>query len=189
MPTEPILEVDFSTMPCALSDGPSNIADFDGSLAKTCLDCSVQTEDRTSLVSLEKWLAPILPHHRPNGKTSALSSARLGSPSGAFWTHSGSEWRSVADGSLPCVISLSQILELGFVPARFYLSPIACAGILRRADKRGKTLPEHLARALRAVADLARTSTSLEESKPVSEALTKMTPPTVALLPTLEVEF
>jgi hypothetical protein len=43
-------------------------------------------------------------------------------------------------------------LETGAVPQRFYLSPKACAGILRRAEKRGKELPAALDRALRAVA-------------------------------------
>lgn len=47
--------------------------------------------------------------------------------------------------------SLSQILEAD-VPAKYFLSPKACAGILRRAEKRGKTLPDALAAALRAVA-------------------------------------
>ena len=36
--------------------------------------------------------------------------------------------------------------------ARFYLSPKACAGILRRAERRGKPLPEVLETALRAQA-------------------------------------
>ena len=47
--------------------------------------------------------------------------------------------------------SLSDVLETGPVPARYYLSPKACAGILRRAEKRGKKLPEALDAALRAV--------------------------------------
>jgi hypothetical protein len=38
------------------------------------------------------------------------------------------------------------------VPLRFYLTPRACAGILRRAEKRGKALPRSLAEALREVA-------------------------------------
>lgn len=58
---------------------------------------------------------------------------------------------------LPClsddvVCSLSDILETGDHLSRFYLSPKACAGILRRAAKRGKTLPALLEQALRAVA-------------------------------------
>jgi hypothetical protein len=36
--------------------------------------------------------------------------------------------------------SLSDILETGDVPRRFYLSATACRGILRRAEKRGKEL-------------------------------------------------
>jgi hypothetical protein len=45
---------------------------------------------------------------------------------------------------------LSDVLETSDVPDRFYLSPKACAGILRRAAKRGKTLPAMLATALQA---------------------------------------
>ena len=48
--------------------------------------------------------------------------------------------------------SLSDILETGDVPQRFFLSATACRGILRRAEKRGKTLPPALQSALEAVA-------------------------------------
>ena len=44
---------------------------------------------------------------------------------------------------------LSDVLETSDVPERFYLSPKACSGILRRAGRRGKTLPTMLAMALR----------------------------------------
>jgi len=50
------------------------------------------------------------------------------------------------------VCSLSQVLEQGSIPQRFFLSSKACAGILRRAEKRGKELPTQLRRALQAVA-------------------------------------
>ena len=43
--------------------------------------------------------------------------------------------------------SLSQILQAG-VPEKYYLSPKACLGILRRASARGKELPELLRKAL-----------------------------------------
>ena len=43
--------------------------------------------------------------------------------------------------------SLSQILE-DTVPARYYLSPTACGGIIRRSEKRGKVLPAILKQAL-----------------------------------------
>ncbi len=56
--------------------------------------------------------------------------------------------------------SLSDVLETGELPRRFYLSGRACRGILRRAVKRGKTLPPALAHALTAVADSEPTSTS-----------------------------
>ena len=43
--------------------------------------------------------------------------------------------------------SLWQILE-DTVPEKYYLSPTACGSIIRRADKRGKKLPEILRKAL-----------------------------------------
>ena len=46
------------------------------------------------------------------------------------------------------VCSLSDVLEVGPVHPRFFLSAKACAGILRRAAKRGKELPTMLHRAL-----------------------------------------
>jgi hypothetical protein len=48
--------------------------------------------------------------------------------------------------------SLSRVLETGELPQRFYLSAKACAGILRRATKRGKALPPMLEQALRQAA-------------------------------------
>ena len=50
--------------------------------------------------------------------------------------------------------SLTDVLESD-VLQKYSLSPKACAGILRRAEKRGKTLPEPLAAALEAVAGQA----------------------------------
>jgi hypothetical protein len=46
------------------------------------------------------------------------------------------------------VCLLSQVLETTLIPQRFFLSGMACAGILRRAEKRGKTLPSLLQTAL-----------------------------------------
>ena len=48
------------------------------------------------------------------------------------WTLSSSEFPIVA-----VVSSLSDILETGDLPSRYFLSPTACAGILRRDGKRG----------------------------------------------------
>lgn len=52
------------------------------------------------------------------------------------------------------VCSLSDILETGDHLSRYVLSPRACAGIVRRAEKRGKNLPAHLEAALRQQAGL-----------------------------------
>ena len=59
--------------------------------------------------------------------------------------------------------SLSDILETGAVPRRFYLSPKACAGLLRRAARRGKELPPALHHALKAVADSGPTTIATED--------------------------
>lgn len=54
---------------------------------------------------------------------------------------------------------LSQILQ-AHVPARFFLSPRACQGILRRAHQQGKTMPPLLQAALEEVASAAGRSRS-----------------------------
>lgn len=83
----------------------------------------------------------------------------MGGP-GECLTLSTSEWNHTLAPSLrdDGVCSLSDILETGDVPQRYFLSAKACEGILRRAEKRGKELPELLARALRAAADSGRIS-------------------------------
>lgn len=50
------------------------------------------------------------------------------------------------------VASLSDIVVTCDVPAKFFLSPKACAGMVRRAAKRGRALPPHLLPAIEAVA-------------------------------------
>jgi hypothetical protein len=47
---------------------------------------------------------------------------------------------------------LSDVLETQPLPQRFSLSAKACAGILRRAQRRGKDLPTMLRQALEQVA-------------------------------------
>lgn len=81
------------------------------------------------------------------GLTQAWLPARKAGQLGAFSTLNTSDWPNDA-----AVCSLSQILEMGPIPQRFYLSARACAGIIRRAEKRGKELPEQLQQALKAVA-------------------------------------
>ena len=74
--------------------------------------------------------------------------------------HADTLGRSPSDGD---VCSLSDILETGDVPPRYYLTAKACSGILRRAGKRGKDLPPLLLRALEAVAGSEQTSTSMAD--------------------------
>ena len=65
---------------------------------------------------------------------------------GEFLTLSTSEWPSDAD-----VCFLSDVLETRDVPQRYFLSPTACQGILRRAASRGKELPSPLKETLEEV--------------------------------------
>jgi hypothetical protein len=70
-----------------------------------------------------------------------------------FWTADTSECPSGGGeySSLPDVLEAT-------VPERFYLSPKAAAGILRRAEKRGRELPEALESALRELSETAAAS-------------------------------
>lgn len=89
------------------------------------------------------------------------------------WKSSGMAWRGALltlntsvwpkDAS---VCSLSEVLETS-VARKYFLSPKAAAGILRRAEKRGKELPPQLKAALEGV---ARTiSQPAEDSKKLPE--------------------
>jgi hypothetical protein len=63
---------------------------------------------------------------------------------GGYWTHNIGEYPNEESES-----SLSRILQpMEDVPEKYYLSPRACRGILRRAQERGKKLPEELRIAL-----------------------------------------
>lgn len=122
-----------------------------GSSGKTFPVSCLRTEDGTLAPSSGRWL--------PSG---------MGSP-GECWTLSSTECPSVVVES-----SLSAILETGDVPQRFYLSARACEGILRRAEKRGKTLPERLASAL---ATVAATSMGTAPTSPKSPDASRRRPP------------
>ena len=71
------------------------------------------------------------------------------------------EWNGFARGVISSEkpnlqTSLSEILESS-ASVKYYLSPTACRGILRRAAKRGKELPTELRRALeQAATDTAK---------------------------------
>ena len=99
-----------------------------GSFGKMCQGYSAATEDGTLVPSSGRW-----------------SSAGMGSPT-AFSMLNISESHNGGDASF-----LSDILETGVLPRRYYLSERACSGILKRARKRGKKLPPMLETALRSV--------------------------------------
>ena len=69
----------------------------------------------------------------------------VGALPGAHWTHNTGEFPSVERESF-----LWQILQEN-APERYFLTRIACMGILRRAEKRGKELPPMLKEALEEV--------------------------------------
>jgi hypothetical protein len=83
----------------------------------------------------------------------------MGSPT-ECWTLNTLESPSVAVES-----SLSHILETGELPPRFYLSAKACAGILKRATRRGKALPPMLEQALKQAASTLPPDKDLEQEQ------------------------
>ena len=94
-----------------------------GSSSRMCPVSCLPPKDETLGFSCERW----------------MNSGILAR--GQAWTHNGSEWRS---GASAC--SLSDILETGEIPQRYFLSPRACAGIVRRAARRGRPAPTIAAR-------------------------------------------
>ena len=130
--------------------------------ASQALDKDCQTQEATSCSPILQWLTNLSPSglsgkmslvscHLTEDEILGPSSGRWGKSGTGFhgecWTHNSSEFPKDAD-----VCSLSDVLETGEVPQVFYLSPKACQGILRRAEKRGKELPPQLAQALLTVA-------------------------------------
>jgi len=77
------------------------------------------------------------------------------------WPHGGCSMPNISE--FPNDVdecSLSQVLEKwGSHLVKYYLSPKACAGILRRAEKRGKKLPEVLEASL--IARIGKIQTTL----------------------------
>ena len=86
-----------------------------------------------------------------SGSSSTVSPTLGMASSGLCWIANGSEWRNDA-----AACSLSDILVESPDP-KYSLSARACSGILRRAEKRERSLPQLLLAALSAVA--ARTTT------------------------------
>ncbi len=63
------------------------------------------------------------------------------------------EWTGLPQGMPDMgVSSLADVVVTGDVPAKYFLSPKACAGMVRRSARRGRALPDHLRPAIEAVA-------------------------------------
>ena len=120
--------------------------DPSGSFGKTCQVSSVQTEDGILVPSSGRWQNSGMGSH-----IGCLTLSTLESP------------KDVDE----CL--LSDVLEIGEVQQKRFLSPTACEGILRRAERRGKELPTLLRIALEHCAqeitkELAQTMPTQEES-------------------------
>jgi len=125
------------------------------SCGKTSPEFSAQKTTPSGASSLP-WLAQMKPSYRSaDGQTQAWCLDLNEMPRGVSSMLNISDWPNDAS-----VCSLSRVLETGPIPAKYFLSAKACRGILRRAEKRGKELPELLRHALEQVADSGRTSTS-----------------------------
>lgn len=145
------LALDFSTTSPALPTG----AKRDGLLLKTSPVSLAANKGETLRLWLERWLGAESIRQRSGGRIPVSALDPKDSLNGPYWMRNGSDWRSGAS-----VCSLSAILVTGPIDPRYFLSPLACQGILRRAEKRGKALPEQLRVALQAVVDSERISTS-----------------------------
>ena len=159
-----------SAKDCPTSEGtsPSNSASShtppvqDGLFGKTCQEsCPRKTTllDASSLDSLGQILRFCPSVTGAGGPARALPLDQDTVPPGVFSTLNISEWPNAA-----AVCSLSQVLETTCIQQKYYLSAKACAGILRRAEKRGKKLPAQLEEALKAVVSEPPTSTTAEPS-------------------------
>ena len=129
-------------------EGQTSIFDLDGQYGRTSPERSAPQEEKTS--------APSSPRSRGSGKPMwiYLDLRAGGGPMPAGWREMGGASAGghtmLSTGESPNVAvesTLSQILDLT-APQKYCLSPKACAGILRRADMRGKELPAMLREAL-----------------------------------------
>ena len=110
---------------------------------------SSRTRKTPSAASSAPWWANPKNSSRQgaNGRTLVVCMDPSEQPRGGFWMPNISAWPNDA-----AVCSLAQVLEQGSIPSKYFLSAKACAGIIRRAEARGKTLPDTLLSALRSSA-------------------------------------
>ena len=125
-----------------------------------CLEPSRRITGPISPPSYQPWWEPPSLFPRTDGSPAVWQRAVPESPHGAYWMLSSSGCHS-ADA-----VSLSSVLEPeASIPPKYWLSAKACAGILRRALKRGKALPAMLQRALEAVVDSAKADPDFGEQE------------------------
>jgi len=133
------------------SSGTSSVSSIASLLlwcsGRTSLACSLPTTATISPSFFGPSPATILQSLRVAGVIPAFVSGPSEPARGGFLTLNTQEFHSAAVAS-----SLSEILETGPAPSKYYLSPRACQGILRRAKRRGKSLPPSLQAALEQVA-------------------------------------
>ena len=136
---------------------------LDSLYGKTSPEHSVPMEEKTS--------APSLKRSAPSVKRTLMCldlRAGYGNLLGAYWemdTVLPGKSMMLSTGESPNAVresTLSQILQLN-VPEKYSLSPKACAGIIRRAEKRGKELPSMLKDALMEVIGRAGGIEQIEE--------------------------
>jgi hypothetical protein len=138
---------------------------------KTCPERSVPTEEKISepcWKNLPAW----------NNQTLQFLDLRVGGADGekleqsletdGLWLGDSSTLNIGESPSVESESLLSQILEDN-VPQKYYLSARACQGILTRASRRGKQLPDILRQALLDVIEQAKKSSMTQEETVTAE--------------------
>jgi hypothetical protein len=101
-----------------------------------------KTSKQSSTLSAKSKTKPVMFLNIKSGNPQVKSWEMISPSRGEFSMRSFGEFPREEN-----VSSLSRILQVG-VPDKYYLSPKACQGILRRASVRGKELPAVLKTAL-----------------------------------------
>ena len=131
------------------ASGQMSLFDRDMPCGRTSPAPSLPTKVKTSVSSSKSFA-------KSKTKAPMFLDLRTGSGNlaGVSW-EMGIPWLGVSSmlnfGECPNVVEesgLSQILEAN-VPQKYFLSETACLGVLRRAERRGKKLPEILEKALK----------------------------------------
>ena len=131
-----------------LPDGQVSLFDHDTWFGKMSQEPSAPTKEPTLRQSSKKRCAsssrkpPLFLYLKKDGQPQVASWVTDGASLGVFSTRNFGESPNVAVES-----RLSQILEENPHP-KYCLTQVACKGILRRAERRGKELPEALKEAL-----------------------------------------